>query len=199
MNREHSLLITEYLPGTIAEGTPSQFDRDVHRQAGFILRQLHDLAAIQDPDYEEQQTVKALGWLEKPHRIASETTILLHKRLRRYQPQPVVVVPSHGDWHARNWLMDRGKVRAIDFGRYDFRPALYDLWRLARREWQGRPNLEHAFLDGYGHDPREPNLWQIILLREAISTAVWAFAVGDERFEQQGHAMIADSLATWIE
>ena len=32
-------------------------------------------------------------------------------------------------------------------------------------------------------------------LREAISTAVWAFRVGDEAFEQQGHRRIAEALA----
>jgi len=82
----------------------------------------------------------------------------------------------------------------IDLGRADRRPALTDLARLARQEWQGRPDLEEAFLAGYGGDPRESAAWQRTLLREAIGTAVWAHQFGDEPFEAQGHQMIAQAL-----
>jgi hypothetical protein len=34
-----------------------------------------------------------------------------------------------------------------------------------------------------------------LLLREAIGTAVWAYQVGDERFEQEGHQMIENVLS----
>jgi len=32
-------------------------------------------------------------------------------------------------------------------------------------------------------------------VHEAIGTAVWAYQVGDERFEKQGHHMITEALA----
>jgi hypothetical protein len=35
----------------------------------------------------------------------------------------------------------------------------------------------------------------MLAVHEAIGTAVWAHQVGDERFESQGHRMIADALA----
>lgn len=33
-----------------------------------------------------------------------------------------------------------------------------------------------------------------MLLREAVSTAAWAYQVGDEAFEKQGHRMLAETL-----
>ncbi|WP_328993785.1 hypothetical protein OG394_05425 [Kribbella sp. NBC_01245] len=35
---------------------------------------------------------------------------------------------------------------------------------------------------------------QLVPTREAIGTAVWAYQVRDESFEQQGHRMIAEAL-----
>ncbi|MGW6199374.1 phosphotransferase family protein [Kribbella sp. NPDC055110] len=33
------------------------------------------------------------------------------------EPPPATLVPTHGDWQPRNWLVDNGTVRVIDFGR----------------------------------------------------------------------------------
>jgi thiamine kinase-like enzyme len=109
---------------------------------------------------------------------------------------PTPLVPTHGDWQPRNWLVDAdGTVRVIDLGRADLRPAATDLARVDAQDFRRDPALEAAFLDGYGTDPRSPGLWLRTRLREAISTAAWAFRVGDEPFEQQGHQRIADALA----
>jgi hypothetical protein len=59
---------------------------------------------------------------------------------------------------------------------------------------EGRPELESAFFEGYGDDPREPVRWRRVRLREAVGTAVWAHLVGDAPFEEQGHRMIVDVL-----
>jgi thiamine kinase-like enzyme len=102
-----------------------------------------------------------------------------------------VVVPTHGDWQPRNWLVDAGRLAVIDFGRADLRPAHTDLARLAARQFLTRPELETALLEGYGADPREPASWLRLRIREAIGTAAWAFMVGDEPYEQQGQRMVA--------
>jgi hypothetical protein len=65
---------------------------------------------------------------------------------------------------------------------------------LAAQQLHGRPDLEAAFVEGYGQDPREPDAWRRSLLREAVGTACWAHQVGDVAFEAQGHAMVADAL-----
>jgi hypothetical protein len=85
-------------------------------------------------------------------------------------------------------------VSIIDFGRAAMRPALTDFVRLAAQDFRRDPSLETAFLDGYGHDPREAQAWHRSRVREAIGTAAWAYRVGEERFEAQGHRMIAEAL-----
>ncbi|WP_235830713.1 phosphotransferase family protein [Arthrobacter cheniae] len=115
--------------------------------------------------------------------------------LGSYQPAPVVVVPTHGDWQPRNWLRDGNWLQVIDFGRFDLRPAATDFCRLATQQWKEIPLLEEAFLNGYGPDPRNDRVWPIDLLREAVGTAVWAFVVGDTKFEAQGHRTLEEAIA----
>ena len=108
---------------------------------------------------------------------------------------PSPLVPTHGDWQPRNWLVHEDAVRVIDFGRADLRPAHTDLGRLAAQQFRSDRSLERAFLDGYGADPREPAAWLRLRIRDAVGTAAWAYKVGDEAFERQGHRMIAEVFA----
>ena len=91
--------------------------------------------------------------------------------------------------------MDDGRLALIDFGRADWRPAATDLGRLHAQQFRGRPDLEQAFLDGYGSDPREWLAWRRDRLRDAVGTAVWAHQMGQEEFERVGLRMIADVLS----
>jgi hypothetical protein len=185
-----NLLLLEYLPGELVQGHPSETDPETYRQAGTMLAEFHGQASRLDDGYEARMTPKALSLLDSAHRIAPATVARLRDLLLATEPQPVVLVPTHGDWHPRNWLIDNGTLRAIDFGRFDWRLALTDFARLAVRQFATDPALEIAFLDGYGSDPRTPELWRILQIREAIGTAVWAYQVGDEPFEAEGHRMI---------
>ncbi len=81
-----------------------------------------------------------------------------------------------------NWVVHEGAVSLIDVGQDDLRTAAMDLFRRQSRTWRGRPDLEHAFLDGYGVDPRG-GWWQSTVLAELIGVAVWAHQVGDGTFE----------------
>lgn len=192
---EHAVLVIEHLPGVLVQDLPAVArDPQTHRQAGDLLARLHRQAAVVDEEYEATADAKALWWLDQQHRIAPAVEEELRAAVASHDHAPVVLVPTHGDWHTRNWLHHAGRVSVIDLGRAALRPAVTDLARLAAREWQGHPELETAFVDGYGTDPRTPDAWRATLLREAIGTAVWAHRVGDERFEQQGHRMIARAL-----
>lgn len=165
---------------------------DAHRQAGALLRLLHEQPGAVDAGYEARETARALVRLDQPHWIAAEVVERLRTELATW---PVALVPTHGDWQPRNWLVaEEGVVRAIDLGRAALRPAVSDLVRLAAQEHRGAPDLEAACLAGYGTDPREPGSWHRHRVREAIGTAVWAHAVGDEAFERQGLRMIGDAL-----
>ncbi len=194
-DREANLLLLDFLPGVLVQGHLSEADPAIYRQAGEMLSAFHAQGSRYDDTYEARMNQKQLDWLERPHRIAPETVAQLRRLLLDDSPEPVTLVPTHGDWHPRNWLIDDGFVRAIDFGRFDWRPAFTDFARLAVRQFAANPALEAAFIDGYGSDPRTPSLWRVLQIREAIGTAVWAYQVGDEAFELEGHRMIARVLS----
>jgi hypothetical protein len=194
-SRDLKILVVEYLPGVLADGTGAATDPEVHRQAGALLAELHGQAARVDDHYEAQMDARSIRWLDGEHRIESGTEARLREVIASNDRPAAVLVPTHGDWQPRNWLVDGARVLVIDLGRADWRPPLTDLARLTRQQWEGRADLEAAFLAGYGADPREPGAWRRALLREAIGTACWAYQVGDEAFEQQGHRMVQQALA----
>lgn len=189
------LLVTDYLPGRLVLGTASEHDPGTYRQAGALLARIHATSSRVDEQQEEALRDRALAWLDGPHRIDPAAEKELRRRIADWPTPPVTVVPTHGDWQPRNWIDDNGTIRIIDFGRADYREASSDLARLAAQQFRDNPALEAAFLDGYGDDPRQPDAWQRLRTREAIGTAAWAFQVGDESFEAQGHRMIADMLS----
>ncbi len=194
-DRAANVLVTDYQPGELVEGTPYEHSADTYLQAGSALREFHDQYACVDDEYESRMTVKAIAWLDREHRIAPGVEADARQILNAYRPASMVVVPTHGDWHPRNWLIDDGWLRVIDFGRFDLRPPATDLCRLAMQQWAEVPTLETAFIDGYGTDPRDERVWHVDLLREAVGTAVWAFQVGDVAFEDQGHRMLDAAIA----
>lgn len=190
-----NLLVTRHLPGVLVEGTSAADDPRTYRQAGRLLALLHQQAGVEDPGHEARENARSLAWLDGPHRIDPRAEDALRAQLASWPTPPALLVPTHGDWQPRNWLVDDGVVRAIDFGRAALRPAASDLTRLAAHDFRRDPAFEVAFLDGYGDDPREAGPWHRLRVREAIGTAAWAHVVGDEAFEEQGHRMIADVLA----
>jgi thiamine kinase-like enzyme len=193
-DEEAKLLVTRYLPGRLVEGSTDEWNPDVYRQAGDLLARLHGQLSVEDPEFEERANANALRWLAGPHRIAASTAARLRETIEGW-PTPVsVLVPTHGDWQPRNWLVDHDTVSVIDFGRAALRPAITDFARLAAQQFRTLPELESAFLAGYGEDPRERGAWQRNQVREAIATAGWAYQVGAEAFEQQGHRMLAEAM-----
>ncbi|MDV3126489.1 phosphotransferase [Mycobacterium sp. 21AC1] len=194
-DRDANVLVLRYLEGSLVEGSDAEFAPDTYRQAGRLARRFHDQAERVDPDFDAAAVAKSLGWLDKAHRIDPQCAARLRTILTGYEPLPLVVVPTHGDWQPRNWIVDEGELKVIDFGRFAWRPAVSDFCRLAAQQWRHDPGLEEAYFAGYGGDPRSPDQWRMFALHEAIGTAVWSYQVGDERFEKQGHRMIADALA----
>lgn len=189
------ILVATYLPGELVLGTPAQDEPDTYVQAGHLLARLHGQHAELDDEVALSERDSALRWLDRPHRIEPEVERRLRDVVTSWPDAAAQVVPTHGDWQPRNWLVDAGTVRVIDLGRAGLRPAMSDLVRLAAQDFQRDPELEAAFLEGYGRDPREPEGWSRLRVREAIGTAVWAYEVGDDAFEAQGHRMVAEALA----
>ena len=188
------LLVTLYLPGDLVQGGPAEFEADTYRQAGILLAQLHSQQTVDDGSFGIRQKRKTLACLQQAHGIPRQIEEEARRVVEAWPTPESRCVPTHGDWQPRNWLIDRGVVKVIDFGRADLRPASTDFIRLVAQQFRAKPALEEAFLDGYGDDPREPAAWQRQQLAEAVGTAVWAHQVGDHRFEQQGHRMIRQAL-----
>lgn len=193
-DRAANILVIWYVEGSLVMGSDAEFSPDTYRQAGTLSRAFHGQAERVDPDWDGDAVAKSLSWLDKPHRIEPDKARRLRAILADRQPKPVVVVPTHGDWQPRNWLADDGIIKIIDFGRFAWRPAVSDFCRLAAQQWKLDRRLEDAFFVGYGGDPRTPDQWRMFAVHEAIGTAVWAYQVGDEPFESQGHRMIAEAL-----
>jgi aminoglycoside phosphotransferase len=193
-DQEAKLLLTRFLPGELVEGTPYERTADTYRQAGELLGLFHRQLSVPDDSYEQRENERTLGNLRKPHRIVPELADRLRSEIEGWPTPAATLVPTHGDWQPRNWLVHDGIVGVIDFGRAALRPAYTDFARLAAQQFRTESALENAFLEGYGADPRDPAAWHRAQLREAINTAVWAHHVGADDFEQQGHRMIADAL-----
>lgn len=189
------LLVTRYLPGQLVQGTDDEWSPDTYCQAGELLARFHGQLTVEDDDYEAKAKQGTLQWLDRPHRIEAGIADRLRKIVTALPTPPTTAVATHGDWQPRNWLMHDGVVHVIDFGRAGLRPAFTEFGRLAVQQFRGNPELEASFWDGYGDDPRDPEAWQRQRIREAIGTAAWAYQVGAESFEQQGHRMIAEALA----
>ncbi|BBH70080.1 hypothetical protein ACTI_67650 [Actinoplanes sp. OR16] len=187
------LLVTTYLPGKLLLDSEHLTDPDAFRQAGELLAMLHGQAAGTD-DYERRENAKCLKLLDGPHRIDPPTVARLRALISGWPAEQTVVVPTHGDWQPRNWLIHDGVVSIIDFGRAALRPAYTDLTRLAAQDFRSDHRLEASFLQGYGSEPRATGAWHRGRIREAIGTACWAFVHGQEEFEAQGHRMIAEGL-----
>jgi thiamine kinase-like enzyme len=177
------------------QGSDHDDDSQVFRQAGELLALFHAQAAVPDPDYERRSNDKTLGWLRRPHRIDPSTVAILGALLASWPTPTATLCPTHGDWQPRNWLIHEGMVSVIDFGRAELRPALTDFARLAAQDFRRNPALEDAFLEGYGSDPRESGAWYRERVRQAVDTTAWAYQVGDEAFEAEGHRMIAEVLS----
>lgn len=118
--------------------------------------QLHDQVSYEDPWFEVKARDKALQWLCGDHRIPPDVAAQLRAEIESWPTPTVTVVPTHGDWQPRNWLLHEGVVKVIDFGRAELRPAFTDFARLSVQQFRTAPPLEAAFIQGYGRDPREP-------------------------------------------
>lgn len=178
------VLLLTWLPGRLVEGDPSATEPETHRQAGELLARLHEQPGRPSTTWLDELRDRTLRWLTHPHRIPP--TVLERVRAHDWAAGPVDLVPTHGDVSPRNWVVHDAVVSLIDLGRADLRPAASDLFRLQNRSWRGRPDLEAAFFEGYGADPRRTGWWPSVVLAELVGIAAWAHQVGDVAFEAEG-------------
>lgn len=133
---------------------PAPAERDAHEQAGALLAAFHE-APAPTPTTNIPAWLAARGeqWLALAADLLDrhqQAQIRAHLRALAALG-PLSTTPCHLDFTPGNLLRDDdGRVSLIDFehARQDL-PAR-DLVRLATRIWPTRPDLEHAFLNGYG-------------------------------------------------
>jgi len=193
-----------WLPNLESYGA-SEFDVDVHEQAGKFLRAFHDIE-FEDVDkvdlfsayikrfegWSKQGQAQKGGGLEPTlyawikHHLDSTSTAPLLQNVSR--------VPCHRDYTPRNWLVNS----ATSLGIIDFEHSNPDLWladthKLWSAYWIKQPELETAFWQGYGHTPSDDERLLSLKLAtlENMVTTVWSIEHGDKTYEAHGRKMLA--------
>lgn len=148
-----AILLTA-IPGASASnlGTPGQ--ASVHRQAGRLLRRLHEAEPAKPlPDFAQGLADRVDWWLGRnPGLLTTDEERLVRRHVAALgELPPPIGVPCHLDYQPRNWLVDAtGMLRLIDFEHSRIDAVPRDLVRLEFRYWRKRPDLRDAFLEGYG-------------------------------------------------
>lgn len=200
------VLVKTFLPGRIALGAPEEHDAGSFRQAGVLLRRLHrGTAPRRAPNYEASMATKTRAWLGRASGLApAEHLARVADWLDGFRPRPVELVPTHGDYQPRNWLVrPGGRIAVIDFGRAELRPWYSDLVRMEHHDFALHPELKAAFMDGYGPEPVPGAAGEgfpvpgrrLDELMQALGTLVWSRDMGDAGFEEHGRSMLIRTLS----
>ncbi len=191
------ILLAEYLPGTLVEGTPAEDDPATYRNAGAMLARLL-IPGQQSTTYVREQVASVRTSLSSAGGLVPAPALReLEGQLSAVVDEPVPLSFTHGDYQPRNWLIHDAQLRVIDFGRAAQRHWTSDLVRLDNQQFVERHELEDAFMSGLGRplSNLDQRMLQLASLQQAIGTLAWAHGIGDSPFEDQGRQMIARLLA----
>lgn len=106
----------------------------------------------------------------------------------------LAIVPTHGDFSPRNWLVCEGTAALGIIDWEQSRPGYYveDFQRMIQDHWILEPQLKDAFFTGYGRQPSELEWYQAnqVVLINAVISVPWSISHGDLEFEQRSRAVI---------
>jgi Ser/Thr protein kinase RdoA (MazF antagonist) len=150
-----AIIITALTGQPLAEAClPPEQEAHVYRQAGELLHALHHATPPRtEPDMTAWLAERGERWLALAEDILPATR---RAKIRAHLHAlaglaPIPAVPCHLDYTPRNLLVSpTGAVTVIDYEHTRYDLAARDLVRLDARTWTNRPDLEAAFLDGYG-------------------------------------------------
>ncbi len=167
----------------------------VQYNAGAVLRRLHeaqparpwgDFGSAKLGEFDRLKS-QAAGLLTARELATARAEVDALMRL----PCPVRV-PCHRDYTPRNWLVDDDALYIVDFEWSRTDVWVSDLARLHLGIWEARPDLQAAFLRGYGRALGDTD--QGILHGCAVLTAVWllikARETGQPSFEDATRASL---------
>lgn len=177
-------IMSSRLPGDVVRDLPleERAEREVHEQAGRLLRRWHDHSQI--PTAHDAQVIRAAVTAQ-----AAEADVCLERaagHLDRAQHtlvqcvvaelpclvEEVPIVYRHGDHATRNWLWNpTGTVGVIDFETAAFGVAAEEFVWLHGAVWPERPDLRAAHFAGYGRtlSPAEERLLLLLTARLGVS------------------------------
>jgi len=148
-------LVLSALAGELA---PWPGDEETHRQAGVLLRLLHDSEPAAPWDDFAAEKLAEYDELVPAASPLLPADVLDDVRAEVLALASLDAAPSrvacHRDHTPRNWLIDGTRVSVVDFELARREVWVDDLARLESGPWQGDPGLRAAFLDGYGRPPR---------------------------------------------
>jgi Ser/Thr protein kinase RdoA (MazF antagonist) len=190
-------IVISGLPGQLARDLllAPEDQRELHRQAGQLLRRLHDAAPAGPGDAGHSRAVQYIDqYLAGTAGLLTPPQIALVYRcaagLAPLAPE-LPTVPTHGDCQPRNWLWDQAsrQLALIDFERAEPGPAVRDLVRLAYGPWDQRPDLRAAFLSGYGRalTPAEEEALPRLAALDALSGLHWGTLHQDREVTDRAH------------
>lgn len=175
-------------------------ERALQRDAGVLLRRLHEAQSALVWDDFGQAKLEEFEQLEPQ---ASELLTGNELGFARAEVRMLAglsrtnQVPCHRDYNLRNWLVAAGAVYVIDFELSRLDVWVTDLIRLHFGVWATRPDLQEAFLDGYGRELDDTD--RAILRGCGILTAVWlvikARESGQPSFEQANRLVLQRFMA----
>ncbi len=191
-----SVLVVSKLEGAVDPTLTGDDNVAMHRDAGRVLRRFHDAAAPSvDPNAVQRRIDAYRTWVEHaPEGLVDPGDLAFVEESVQILSSlpPLLVVPTHGDWQPRNWVVHRGAVGVVDFELAE--PAWWtrDLERLWWAEWLDHPELRDAFLDGYGRDLTDLDTTVLMASSAlgAVTTIVWGERYGDPGFSEHGRGIL---------
>ena len=189
------LLVVSALPGANPGGWGGP---DLLAQAGRLLQALHnsdDLGIWDDMVADKQAELDY--WLRRwPGLIERRAVDFVRSELTNLQTlPPPPLVPCHGDFSPRNWLVSEGQLGIIDFGEAGPDMWVSDLGRLLFG-WRLPPEELDALLEGYG---RRPDDNELVLLRASYAAAVvwhiiWGHEHRNHKFESASRRLLGSFI-----
>jgi hypothetical protein len=187
------LLVLTRIPGA-PPSSDDIADPETHRRAGALFRRLHECApARTDPGYAGRLLAEFDGWVARG-RLTGREICAARELVAGVADVSVPLVPTHYDGTPRNWLIDKGTVRLIDFEWVDWNPWCNDLVKLRRWPWRDNSELGRAFLAGYGKTLDEPHsrILPALEMLSAVFVITWSHEHGMAEHEQSGWNALAD-------
>jgi hypothetical protein len=190
-------ILMTFEPGAITAGSKPA----THRQAGALIRKMHDSAPGRAaPDFGDQLRHRLdQGLATAPHLFDRRDVDFVREQISALDGlAPPVLVPAHEDNQPRNWLVGAdGVVRLIDFGLSKWDVWVRDVVRLYYWDWKHQPQLAEAFFDGYGRRMGDEDLQVLrsIGAVTALMTVLWAHDHDDSEFARRGWAALDQARA----